>query len=82
MIGTAALLAVMGFVVYQSFMAGGTTCEVCVEYRGRTQCRTVGGANEEEATTAAMVNACAFISGGVTDSMACQRTMPISRVCK
>ncbi len=72
----------MAFVVAQSLVAGATTCEVCIEYRGRTQCRKVSAASEEEAITAAMVNACAFVSGGVTDSMACQRTTPTSTICE
>jgi hypothetical protein len=82
LIGTIGLLAVMAFVVFQSLVAGSTTCEVCIEYRGRPQCRTVSAATEEEAITAGMVNACAYVSGGVTDSMACQRTIPTKRECK
>lgn len=81
LIGALALLAVMAFVVYQSMVAGTATCEVCVEYRGRSQCRTVSAASEAEATTSAVVNACAYLSGGVTDSMACQRTTPTSITC-
>jgi hypothetical protein len=82
LIGTLALFAVMAFVVGQSLVAGSVTCEICVEHRGRSQCRTVSGASEEEATMAAIVNACAFISGGVTDSMACQRATPTSKNCE
>ena len=81
-IGAVALLAVMGFVVFQSLVAGSTTCEVCIEHRGRSQCRTVSGANEKEATMAAQVNACTYVSGGVTDSMACQRTTPTRTTCQ
>jgi hypothetical protein len=81
LIGALALLSVMAFVVYQSLLAGSATCEVCVEYRGRSQCRAVSAATDDEATTSAIVNACAYISGGVTDSMACQRTIPTSITC-
>jgi hypothetical protein len=52
-----------------------------MSYRGQQQCRTVSAATEEEALQGAVVNACAFISSGVTDSMACQRGTPISQKC-
>ena len=76
------LAAVLGYVVVQSLRLEAAICEVCMEYRGRSQCRTVGGASEEEARTAAITNACAFLSSGVTDSMACQRTPPSSASCR
>lgn len=50
-------------------------------YGGRSQCRTVSAASEAEAREGAIVNACAFLSGGVTDSMACQRTPATSERC-
>jgi hypothetical protein len=75
------LLVVVTFVLVQSFLAGQITCEVCMSHRGRSQCRTVAGADQEEASKAAILNACAYISGGVTDSMACQRAEPTSSKC-
>ena len=81
LIGGLLLTAIIGFVVVQSFLLDSATCEVCMEYRHRQMCRTVGGANEEEAVTAAVTNACAFISSGVTDSMACSRGQPVSQKC-
>jgi hypothetical protein len=76
------LLAVLGFVVLQSFRLESASCEVCMEYNGARQCRTVGGASVDEARQGAITNACAFLSSGVTDSMACQRTLPISEQCR
>ncbi|MFQ5352067.1 MAG: hypothetical protein ACE5D3_03230 [Candidatus Binatia bacterium] len=83
--GTASLalfLAVGGAVVYQTVGIARHDCEVCVSYRGRTKCRTVGGSSVDEARQAAITNACAFLSSGVTDSMACQRTKPLSEKCR
>ena len=80
-IGGMLLLAVVAFVVVQSFLVNAATCEVCMEYRGRSKCRTVAGASEKEAREAAITNACAFISSGVTDSMACGRGQPQSEKC-
>ena len=81
LIGLIAFLAVAAFIAYQSFLLAGITCEVCMSYRGGDQCRTVSAATEEEALQGAVINACAFISSGVTDSMACQRQEPTSKRC-
>ena len=81
LIGLIAFIAVAGFIAYQSFLLADVTCEVCMSYRGGEQCRTVSAASEDEALQGAIVNACAFISSGVTDSMACQRQEPTSQRC-
>ena len=82
LVGALALLAVVVFVVVSSLRLEAHSCEVCMEYRGRSQCRSVGGATIEEAKMAAVNNACAFISSGVTDSMACSRQTPVSESCR
>jgi len=50
--------------------------EVCVEFQGRTSCRTAAGATKDGALRTARDNACAIISSGMTDSIACQNTPP------
>lgn len=50
--------------------------EVCINYQGRSACRTASGATEEAAMRTARDNACAMISSGMTDSIACQNTPP------
>jgi hypothetical protein len=52
--------------------------EVCMQFGGRTSCRIASGATEENALRAAVTNACAFISSGVTDSQQCERSTPVS----
>ena len=81
LIGLIAFVTVAAFIAYQSFLLANVTCEVCMSHRGGDQCRTVSAATEEEAIQGAVVNACAFISSGVTDSMACQRQEPTSKRC-
>ena len=80
-IGLILFAAVAAFIAYQSFQLAGVSCEVCVSYRGGNQCRTVSAATEKEALQGAVVNACAYISSGVTDSMACAREEPTSKRC-
>lgn len=79
--GVLLLLAFMALIVYRSFQVAGVRCEVCLEYGGRSQCRTVDGATRAEALSAATTNVCAFLSSGVTDSMACSRTPPTKAEC-
>ena len=80
-IGLVALLALMAWVVWRSFEIGGVRCEVCISYRGGSQCRSVDAATRDEALQAATTNVCAFLASGVTDSMACARTPPDKAEC-
>ncbi len=50
--------------------------EVCMEFEGRSACRTASAASEEKARETATVNACALISSGMSDSIKCQNTPP------
>lgn len=69
---------VLGALVYLTLNLGGVRVEVCKEYGGRTACRIASGGTQAEATRTASDNACALISSGVTDSVACQQSAPIS----
>ncbi len=76
-----ALLLFMGFVVYRSLHITGYRCTVCISFRGQAVCRTVDGPTQREAHTGAVDNACAFLAGGVTDTLACTRTTPTTDEC-
>jgi hypothetical protein len=79
------LVAVAGFFVLLWLGARDSTqieCEVCMRYAGRVQCRTVLGATEKEAAAGAVMNACGFLTSGVTDTIRCQNTRPESVVCR
>jgi hypothetical protein len=71
---------VIGAVIYTTMSASASKyrCEVCVEFQGRTQCRTAAAATEMQARRTAQENACALISSGVTDSMQCGNSQPVS----
>ena len=81
-VGWLLLAGIAGFLLVQTMFLQAATCEVCMEYKGLSQCRTVAGATQEEARQAAVTNACAFISSGVTDSRACGRNQPVSENCR
>ncbi|MFN2426209.1 MAG: hypothetical protein ABR587_07150 [Candidatus Binatia bacterium] len=82
LVGLLLIVSVVAFVLWGSLSASTHRCEVCMEYKGRSQCRTVEAATIELAREGAMQNACAFISGGVTESMACHRGTPVSEKCQ
>lgn len=82
MVGLLLILGVVAYVLAGSMQVSAHRCEVCMEYRGHSKCRTVEAATIELAREGAMHNACAFISGGVTDSMACQRGTPVRENCQ
>ena len=74
------VVIVIGAVIYTTMEAGSSKyrCEVCVEFQGRTQCRTASAATEMQARRTAQENACSYISSGVTDSMQCGNSQPVS----
>jgi len=71
--------AIGGFVVYSSFSVGGVRCEVCVDFDGARACRTVDGSTEQDTLAAARTNACAQVTSGVTNMLACERMVSRSR---
>lgn len=53
-------------------------CTVCMEYDGQKKCRSATGPDQEQCQRTASDNACAFLASGMTNSMACGRTKPVS----
>ena len=76
------VLLLVGLIAYSMKGLGKQTCEVCIEFNGRTQCRTAKGATREEAIRTATDNACAFLAQGMTESMSCGRTPPSRVKCE
>lgn len=77
------LLAVLGFgaffaFLYYSSLGGSYRVEVCMEFRGRQQCRAARAKTRNEAIRTASENACAEISSGMTDTMSCGQSTPVS----
>ncbi len=76
------VLLLLGLIAYSMKGVGKQSCEVCMEFEGRTQCRTAKGATKEEAIRAATDNACAFLAQGMTESMRCTHTPPARKKCE
>lgn len=56
-------------------------CSVCIDYEGRSACRTVLAATRDEALAGATRSACAVLSSGVTRGLECDRQLPRSVEC-
>jgi hypothetical protein len=72
----------LGYIIYSSMTLAQVSCDVCIEFRGRKECRAASGANAEEAQRAATDLACVFLASGMTDSIACGNTRPASLTCR
>jgi hypothetical protein len=78
----AVLVPVAAFVVYSSLQVGSVECEVCMDFDGRQSCRTASAAGRDEALRAAIDNACALLTSGMTNSIRCQRGEPARAECR
>jgi hypothetical protein len=81
-IGGSLALATAGLLVISALDSLGATCEVCMTFRGQTQCRTASATTEQEATRTATDNACAVLGArGMALSIECQNTPPAKVTC-
>ena len=86
---TQKLIFPIGFILLLAFIIYSTTglskvgCQVCVEFDGRTACKSASGQTADEATETAKNSACADIAFGRDDSIACNGRTPTKSVdCK
>ena len=75
-------IIIVGAILFLSMGLSQQTCEVCVEFNGRTQCRTASGADEKTAIITARDNACAFLVMSKTDGFLCGQTQPKKVTCQ
>lgn len=78
----AAIAVAAAFLLYRATLAGASvTCEACVHFEGRDACKSAAGPDRLAAEHAAVMTACAVVSGGVTNTIACQGMPPTSLRC-
>lgn len=80
-IGAALGLAFIAAVVWSAFEATRIQCEICVDYQGRSACSTAQAADMVQAELQARSGACSQVTGGVTETLECDRTPATSRRC-
>ena len=75
-------VALIGFIMYSVTGLAQVSCEVCLEFHGRTSCQPAAGVSQEEAVRTAVGIACTELASGRTENIACERTAPKSVLCK
>jgi hypothetical protein len=70
--------AMLAIIIYSSFGIHPYEVEICITYKGRTNCGTAAGATREQALSAGARIACASIASGMTERIACDDTRPDS----
>jgi len=75
---TVAVALFVAVMIYSTLDLGRVTVEVCTEFNGRANCGAAAAPTEEEAVRTATDNACAVLSSGMTESIACSNTPPTS----
>ncbi len=80
-IGAALGLAFIAAVIWSAFEATQIQCEICVEYKGRSACSTAQAADVGQAEMQALAGACSQVTGGVTETLECDRIPPTARRC-
>ena len=69
-------------VLYSATLAGaGVHCEACVRFEGREACKSATAGTRDDAERTAIATACALVSGGVTQTIACQGLEPTRLAC-
>jgi hypothetical protein len=74
-------LAFIAAVIWSAFEATQVQCEICVEYKGRSACSTAQAVDVLQAEAQALSGACSQVTGGVTETLECDRTPPTTRRC-
>jgi hypothetical protein len=72
----------VGYIFYSLMTRAQVTCEVCIAFHGRTDCRVGAGTTEEEAKRTAQDVACSLVSSGMSEGIACSNTPPTKVTCK
>lgn len=67
--------------IWSAFEATRIQCEICVEYKGRSACSTAQAADVIQAEAQALSGACSQVTGGVTETLECDRLPPTRRQC-
>lgn len=77
-LGVVFVALVLAFLVYSSMHIANYRVEVCVAFKGRSDCRTASADTEDHALRSAQSNACALLVAGVTEVMQCEHATPTS----
>ena len=82
LVTVAVILMFIAFLAYSTLSAQKVTCNVCVEFNGRSNCAPASANDEIEATRTAQNTACGPVSSGMNETIACGNKPAVSQTCK
>ena len=80
-IGLAIGIAFVTAVIWAALSETSVECEICVEYKGRRACSVSQAADLAMAEMQAHSGACSQVTGGVTETLECDRMPAATRSC-
>ena len=80
-IGLAIGIAFVSAVIWYALDATQIQCEICVNYKGRSACSISKAADVMTAEMQAHSGACSQVTGGVTETLECDRIPSVVRRC-
>jgi hypothetical protein len=80
-IGIAIGVAFVSAVIWYALDATHVECEICVDYKGRHACSISRAADLATAEMQAHSGACSQVTGGVTETLECDRILATVRRC-
>ena len=80
-IGLAIGVGFVAAVVWFALAGASAQCEICVDYKGRSACSVSQAADLQTAEMQAHSGACSQVTGGVTETLECDRMAPSVRRC-
>jgi len=80
-IGLAIGIAFISTVIWYALDATQIRCEICVNYKGRSACSVSQAADVLTAEMQAHSGACSQVTGGVTETLECDRMTSSVRRC-
>jgi len=78
----AAGLVLVGYLIYGTVSSQKVECAVVMEFGGRRDSAVASGSSAEEAEQQARTTACATISSGMNDRIACGDRPPVRKDCR
>ena len=71
----------LAYLIYSALGLSSLTCEVCMVFNGRVECRQAAGRTRAEAIQTGTTNACALIANGRDELISCGAAQPESIMC-
>ena len=74
-------IAFVASVIWFALDSTAVECEICVDYKGRHACSIARAADLQSAEMQAHSGACSQVTGGVTETLECDRMPSSTRRC-